>query len=110
MFGHGSCGDDFEGAIDDLAIWRRALSNEEIAILAAGQSFDILLGRAAGVSLEGDLTLGDADGDGTIGQGDLDRVFANWGEGEPPEVIIPEPASALGLGGMLLMCLRRGVR
>jgi len=121
--GTGSYGDDFEGAIDDLAIWRRALSDEEVAILAAGQSFDLLLGRAAGASLEGDLTLdglvgfddldvllahwgetvpngslalGDADGDGVIGQGDLDLVRANWGEGELPDVNVPEPASALG--------------
>ncbi|MCP3904140.1 MAG: LamG domain-containing protein, partial [Planctomycetes bacterium] len=59
----------FEGAIDDLAIWRRTLSADEIAILAMGRDFDDLLA---------DCTA-DLDGSGDVGFGDILEVIANWG-------------------------------
>lgn len=56
------------------------------------------------------LAQGDLNGDGTVDGTDLAVVIDNWGHGTPPDTAVPEPASALSLGGVLLMCLRRGVR
>lgn len=58
----------FEGSLDDLAIWRRALTADEIAILAMGRGFDVLLGCPA-----------DLDGSGDVGFSDVLRIIANWG-------------------------------
>ncbi|XAL99519.1 PEP-CTERM sorting domain-containing protein [Phycisphaeraceae bacterium D3-23] len=54
-------------------------------------------------------TPADADGSGTVGQGDLDIVTGNWGGGSPPETVVPEPGSlaALGLCSLLVMRRRR---
>ena len=48
--------------------------------------------------------------DGLISQNELDGVLLNWGNGTPPAPgsvnAIPEPASALGLGGLLWLTTR----
>lgn len=50
---------------------------------------------------------GELTGDGVIDQLDLDVVLTNWSDGNPPDVNIPEPASAMGMTGMMLMLMRR---
>lgn len=52
----------------------------------------------------------DATGDGLVSQADLDVVLANWGRGVLPDSVIPEPASAMTVSGLMLMCMRRGAR
>lgn len=74
------------------------------------EDLDLLLANWGDVVARGDLRAGDWDEDGIIGQGDLDLLLTNWGEGTPPETNIPEPASALSLGGLMAMCMRRGTR
>ena len=58
----------FEGAIDDLAIWRRVLNADEIAILAMGREFGGLIACAT-----------DLDGSGAVDFPDLLAVLAAWG-------------------------------
>lgn len=53
---------------------------------------------------------GDVDMDGQVDQADLDLVIDRWGSGSLAGVTVPEPASAMGLGGMMLICMRRGVQ
>ena len=89
-------GREFRGSMDELYLFSRALSEEDIEYLAqprgnipgdlnldgAVNSGDLDLVRAAwGTSdwdpgWEGRV---DADGDGSIGSGDLDIIRANWG-------------------------------
>jgi len=74
------------------------------------EDLDFILANWGQTVLITSLRDGDISGDGVVGRDDLDVVLANWGSGVPPEFSIPEPASALLLGGMLLLCLHRGAR
>jgi len=74
------------------------------------EDLDILLANWGDETRLLDWAAGEITGDGIVGQADLDVVLANWGEGTPPETAVPQPASALSLGGMVLMCMRRGAR
>lgn len=74
------------------------------------EDIDIILSNWGDSVTSGDLSLGDADHSASVGQGDLDIVLLHWGEGTPPDVNIPEPASVLSLGSMILICMRRGTR
>lgn len=66
----------FEGEIDDLGVWERVLSAEEIALLwNDGEGAAI-----AGLMRTASLLSGDADRDGTVGSADLDLIRARWGE------------------------------
>lgn len=69
---------------------------------------EILLGRWGDQVIAGDLHAGDWNSDGVIGVADLNLLLGNWTEGTPPDVNVPEPTSAIGLGGLILVCLRRG--
>jgi hypothetical protein len=82
--GTGSYPHVFEGAIDDLAIWRRSLSADEIAILAMGRSFGALIVECTA----------DVDGSGDVGFGDILRIIAAWGPCGAP---CPEDLSANGV-------------
>lgn len=108
----------FIGQMDEVYMFKRALSDSEIALLATPQ-----------VALEGDLNgdgvvnstdldlirgnwgtnnpLGDANDDGVVNSSDLDIVRANWGK-QAAASAVPEPASLVLLGAMgLLACLIR---
>lgn len=74
------------------------------------EDLDLVVAHWGEEGTPGDPPLGDVNADGVTNNADLQLILANWGEGEPPAVSIPEPASALGLGGMMLICLRRGAR
>ncbi|MEM9753212.1 MAG: hypothetical protein AAF916_07475 [Planctomycetota bacterium] len=53
---------------------------------------------------------GDFNGDGFIGQADLNAVLNNWGASAAPSFSgsgIPEPATAAVLGGWILLTRRR---
>ncbi len=98
-----------DGLKDDFSIWNRALSEEEVREIYEAGVNGIALGDLVGPALEGDLNgdgfvgqddlnivLGDwgnmppgdprADpsGDGFVGQDDLNPVLADWGQGTPP--------------------------
>ena len=65
----------FEGQMDDLAMWGRVLSADEVALLwneGTGAAVAELMQTYA-------LLPGDADRDGTVGSSDLDVIRANWG-------------------------------
>ena len=66
----------FEGQMDDLGIWGRVLSADEVALLWND-------GDAAAIAALMEtysLLPGDADRDGTVGSGDLDIIRAYWSE------------------------------
>jgi len=138
-------GNYFDGLIDDVLFYRRALSTEEIGLLAgrlhrltvhsgggdglyeAGQVVDVAAdpapsgrefacwtGDTAALAdpQAADTTLtmpaadvevtatysavvpplpGDLNGDGFVGQGDLNIVLAQWGKGAPPHEPITDP-------------------
>lgn len=56
-----------------------------------------------------DPTQGDPSGDGYVGVEDLNAVLGNWNAGAPPALVLPEPATAL-LPGILLVIARRNRR
>ena len=62
---------DFEGQIDEVWIFDRALTTDEINLLYTANG-------EAGGTLPGDL-----NGDGAVNSGDLDLVRANWGTNNP---------------------------
>jgi len=76
------------------------VGDEDLAIVLANWGQSVRIGSV----LDGDLT-----GDGIVGLGDLQAILDNWSEGTPPDVNVPEPASALLLlaGGALLLRRRR---
>lgn len=75
------------------------------------EDLDIILANWGAEGTPGNAAPGDLNGDGMTNNTDLQIFLANWGSGDPPQGgIVPEPASALSLGGMLLLCMRRGVR
>lgn len=55
-------------------------------------------------------TAGDVDMDGQVDQADLNMVLARWGTGSFANASVPEPASALSLGGLMMLGMRRGAR
>jgi len=107
----GSGSNNFIGSLDEISIWNRSLSEQEVMDL-----YYALIGGAGPEPLPGDLngdgmvnsgdldlvranwgqtvpagTLGDADGDGMVTSSDLDIVRANWGATQAAAV--PEPGT-----------------
>lgn len=75
------------------------------------EDLDILLANWGTEGVPGDPTPGDANADGLINNADLQLLLANWGSGEAPQgSVVPEPSSALALGGIVIFCMRRGIR
>jgi len=112
---------DFEGQIDEVWIFDRALTTDELNLLYTtnGKTGGALEGdlNGDGAVNSGDLDLvrgnwgtthpaGDANGDGVVNSGDLDIVRANWGA--TAAATVPEPGmTMLAFGLLLLMGLRR---
>ena len=53
------------------------------------------------------LPFSDPSGDGLVGQDDLDFVLSDWGKGTPPSVPEPATLSLLTLGGLAVMRRKR---
>jgi hypothetical protein len=117
----------FNGDMDEVGTWNRALTPQEIADQYAAAFIE------GSVSLEGDLNddgfvgiadlnivlgnwnqnvtpgdnlAGDPSGDGFVGINDLNTVLGNWNAGTPPTAnAVPEPASLalIGMGGFALL-------
>lgn len=68
---------------------------------------DIVLAHWGDTVDAGVLMQGDANGDSVVDQQDLDILLNHWGSGEPPEVVVPEPAGLLGLGVGALAAFKR---
>ena len=107
----------FIGEMDEVYMFKRALSASEIATLA---QFPGLQGDLNGDGFvnSGDLDLvranwgtsnsaGDANDDGVVNSSDLDIIRGNWGSHTAASVI-PEPTTFVLLGALgLLACLIR---
>jgi hypothetical protein len=108
----------FTGEMDEVYMFKRALSASEIAILAEFPGLQGDLNGDGWVN-SGDLDLvranwgtnnaaGDANGDGVVNSSDLDIIRANWGAHMAAAAVIPEPTTVVLLGAMgLLACLIR---
>ena len=70
----------FNGDIDEVAAWNRALTEQEIA------------DQYAAAFEEGSGLPGDLDGDGFVGIDDLNLVLANWNQNVPPANPLADPS------------------
>ena len=112
-----SIGRQFLGQMDEAYLFKRCLSDSEIAILAESPGLQGDL-NGDGFVNSGDLDLvrgnwgtnnaaGDANNDGVVNSSDLDIVRANWGA--HAAAAVPEPGTLvlLGLLGLLAYLKRR---
>jgi hypothetical protein len=95
--GTGTYGHLLEATIDDLAIWRRTLTADEIAILASGRALDGFL-----------ACFGDLDQSGAVGVGDLLVMLSMWGACSAPCAADLDNSGTVTVGDLLELLGRWG--
>ena len=118
---------NFLGSLDEIAMWNRSLTEQEVTDLynalvggsgpeplagdlngdgmVGSADLDVVRGNWGASVTPGDLLAGDPSGDGMVGSADLDIIRGNWGATQAAAV--PEPGTILMLIGALFGLLLR---